>query len=169
MKFRILGILLIGLLLFSCNNGSDNEEVIYETIRDTASLSSEEDSALTIVHKPSLWVIDGTDAAAEKLKAPTDKNIESMSMQQITTEINQIYTEIPLNYIKTSHDTAFVNISSAMHLTNEIGSTGAYNYMAMVVYNLTENKEVKFVNFKFTEGDHAAPGVYSREDFKRLR
>jgi hypothetical protein len=45
------------------------------------------------------------------------------------------------------------------------GTHGASAYLAEVIYNLTEITGVDFVNFRFNEGEHAAPGTYSRTDF----
>jgi hypothetical protein len=54
-------------------------------------------------------------------------------------------------------------------LANEIGNTGAENYLASTTFTLTELKNIKYVNIAMKPGDHAEPGVYSRDDFKRLR
>jgi len=73
--------------------------------------------------------------------------------------------KIYLDFNKISHDTIYVKIKESTFLTENIGTTGAMLYLAGVVYNLTELKKVKYVNLDFEEGDHASPGVYSRDAF----
>jgi hypothetical protein len=52
-------------------------------------------------------------------------------------------------------------------LTQRIGSTGAEEFLAAATFTLTEYDNIQFVHFIFEEGDHAAPGLYSREHFLR--
>jgi hypothetical protein len=61
---------------------------------------------------------------------------------------------------------AHVEIISAEYLTQRMGTSGARNYLAAATYSLTEANGVRGVDFIFPEGDHAAPGVYTRESFK---
>ena len=77
--------------------------------------------------------------------------------------------EIHLDFIKISHDTIYVKIPNSQNLTSDIGDTGAENYLASTTYTLTEMKNVRYVNIAMKGGDHAEPGVYSRDDFKDLR
>jgi len=61
---------------------------------------------------------------------------------------------------------AHVEIINAEYLTQRMGTSGAQNYLAAATYSLTETPGVRGVDFIFREGDHAAPGVYTRESFK---
>ena len=61
---------------------------------------------------------------------------------------------------------AHVEIIDAEYLTQRMGTSGAQNYLAATTYSLTETPGVRGVDFIFQEGDHAAPGVYTRESFK---
>lgn len=60
--------------------------------------------------------------------------------------------------MKVEHGAAFVQIINAEYLTQRMGSSGAQDYLASVTYTLTENKQIKKVNFFFEEGDQAVPG-----------
>jgi hypothetical protein len=82
-------------------------------------------------------------------------------------KLNIEYPEIQLGYKKISGDTIFVAIHKSRYLTQSIGSSGAKGYLAEVTYNLTEIKNINFVDINFAEGDHAAPGTFSRTDFVR--
>jgi len=46
-----------------------------------------------------------------------------------------------------------------------MGSTGAEEFLAAATFTLTEYDNIKAVNFIFEGGDHAEPGIYSRETF----
>jgi len=61
---------------------------------------------------------------------------------------------------------AHVEIINAEYLTQRMGTSGAQNYLAAATYSLTETPGVRGVDFIFPVGDHAAPGVYTRESFK---
>jgi hypothetical protein len=65
--------------------------------------------------------------------------------------------------------TAFLEVINAEYLTQRMGSSGAQAYLASVTFTLTENPQIKKVNFIFEEGDHAMPGTYTREDFKNYK
>jgi len=58
-----------------------------------------------------------------------------------------------------------VEVINDEYLTQRMGSTGAEEFIAVATFTLTEYDNVKFVNFIFEGGDHAAPGLYSREHF----
>lgn len=171
MKMKIFGVIALVIIGFGCHsNENKNEDVIYQSERDTAASVTPEDSSFTIINRPSLWTVEmETHPESEKLKKPSNEEIHSFSPSQLIDTLNNAFTDIQLHLIKQSHDTLYVSIPQSKKLTQELGNTGAENYMASIVYNLTELKNVKFVNFQFTAGDHAEPGVYSREDFKRLR
>ena len=170
MKTRLWVLSCICMLAVSCNSGKDDkEEVIYETVRDTASVKNA-DSALTVTNNPSLWRVENQGTSQnEKLKQPADSAIRTYTSAQIISTLNEDYPDVQLELKNISHDTMYVAIPNSKRLTQEMGNTGAYNYFATAVYNLTELKNVKFINFNFTPGDHAEPGVFTRNDFKRLR
>jgi hypothetical protein len=171
MKNKLFSIVFFALILCSCNSNSDKQEnVVYKTERDTASINSSGDSVLTVINHPSLWTVEmQSNAGTERLKKPSIEIIKSFNPSQLIDTLNDNYKDIQLHLLKLSHDTIYVAIPDSKKLTQELGDTGAENYMATVVFNLTELKNIKFVNFYFKAGDHAEPGVFSREDFKRLR
>jgi hypothetical protein len=58
-----------------------------------------------------------------------------------------------------------LKVINAEYLTQRMGSTGAEEFLAVATFTLTEYDNIKFVNFIFEEGDHAVPGLYSRQYF----
>lgn len=169
MKNNLVILLIASLLFISCGS-NNNEEVIYETKTDTATTTLAEDSLVTIINRPSLWTIEIPESQGEeKLKEPQDQKIKSLSAVQLVSVLNDNFPDVQIQYNKVSQDTIYVSIPESNTLTQQLGSTGAYNYMATAVYNLTELQNVKYVHFEFSEGDHAMPGTFSRENFKKLR
>ncbi len=171
MKIKLISIAFISLLITGCNSDDNsNEEVVHETIHDTAFSIVSEDSARSIINRPSLWTVEiQGNEQVEKLKKPADTKLGALSVSQLISALNENFSGVQIHFSKISHDTIYVAIPDSKKLTQEMGNTGAYNYMAASVYNLTELKNVKYVNFDFKEGDHAGPGVFSRDDFKKLR
>ena len=58
-----------------------------------------------------------------------------------------------------------VEVVNDEFLTQRMGTTGAEAFLAVATFTLTEHEGIGGVNFIFTEGDHAAPGLYTRETF----
>jgi len=66
---------------------------------------------------------------------------------------------------KIEQQTANVEIENDQYLTQTMGSFGAQDFLAAITYTLTENPGIRSINFIFNAGDHAMPGLYSRESF----
>jgi len=169
-KMKLASVILIVCLIFGCNSSDNNkEETVNETVTDTVSASSSSDTAKTIVNHTMIWSVQPQGAENEKLEAPQNIKLDTLSSTQLVQLINNNFPDIHLDLVKISHDTIYVNIPDSKKLTNGIGDTGAENYLASATFTLTELKNIKFVNIAMKPGDHAEPGVYTRDDFKRLR
>lgn len=168
MKFSLL-ILYSGILfLAGCNTNdkSSNENAkveVMDTVYDYAD-DSPGDSTLFVKNQSLLWHAE--DSNGLKLQKPISQGIDTMSVTSIIGLINNNFDSIHLDYIRTSHDTIYIHIPNSDRLTERIGSTGAQTFMAATTYSLTEVKGIRYVNFDFVEGDHAAPGVYDRSYFR---
>ena len=167
MKMKYLAILCLSFIFFSCNSGK-NTEPPEEVHHDSASAPGNGDSALTIVNRPMIWTVDEESTGTEKLKKPENARLDTFSTVHLVELLNNNYPEVQMDLVKMSHDTLYVKIPDSQKLTQQMGSTGAENYMASATYTLTENKNVKYINFDLKEGDHAGPGVFNREDFKKM-
>ncbi|HEY5465360.1 MAG TPA: hypothetical protein VIJ95_19050 [Hanamia sp.] len=169
MKFSL--IVAAAFLILSCNSENDkNSEIKNKVNADTAaSASNSIDSTKTITNRTIIWTVTNEDSGKEKLSRPEDVKLDTFSSSHLIQVINENFPDIHLDLIKISHDTIFVKIPDSKKLTQGLGDSGAENYLASATYTLTELKNIKFVNFAMEAGDHAEPGVYSREDFKRLR
>ena len=158
---------------FICACNSNQNETVKkpaeEEITDTISSENSADSMRTIVNRSMIWTVQPNESDNQKLIAPDSTQIKTYSSEQLVNLLNQNYPDIHLDFIKTSHDTIYVKIPDSKRLASELGDTGAQNYLASATYTLTESNGIQYVNISMKAGDHAEPGVYSRNDFKRLR
>lgn len=170
MKNRFKLLMLICIVFAACNSTADkNEELIDETVLDSFATGTTSDSAHTISNRPLIWSVATEDSGTEKLIKPENVNLDTYSSAQLVDMLNKNFPDVHLDFEKISHDTMYVKIPDSRKLTQEMGSTGAENYLASATYTLTELKDIKYINFDLKEGDHAGPGVFSRENFKSLR
>lgn len=95
-------------------------------------------------------------------------NTSGITYQQVIDAANKKYPDIRLEWIKQQGQTAYLKITDATYLTQSMGSAGAEAYLSEVTYSLTEVEGIDSVNLNFDEGDHAAPGIYTRDQFKSL-
>ncbi|HUZ60975.1 MAG TPA: hypothetical protein VMU83_19535 [Hanamia sp.] len=169
MKIKIILILFMSYAAISCNSNNDKKADVKKVISDTVSISNNiTDSVKTAINNKMIWTVKN-DSGNEKLIPPTNIKIDTFSSTHLIQLINENFPDILLQFIRVSHDTIYVKIPDSRKLTQGIGDTGAENYLASATYTLTASQNIKFVNIIMEPGDHAEPGVYSREDFKRLR
>jgi hypothetical protein len=171
LKLKTFCALISVCLFFSCNSNQDEKVKTppENEVTDTVASENSVDSSRTIVNHSLIWTIERQGNEKEKLKAPDSTQAANYSSAQLIDLLNQNYPDVQLNLIKISHDTIYVKIPDSKKLTNELGDTGAEDYLASATYTLTETKNIHFVNINMKAGDHAEPGVYSRDDFKSLR
>lgn len=167
-------LLLFAIILFAagCSSATNetDEVTVEEEIVDTPGTSEVEGSPLTVTTKPSLWTVEYEDNTnTDKLKKPEDIQLSTLSAQDLIKVLNDNFDDVQLQFEKISNDTIFVKIPDSEKFTQQMGSTGSYNYMATTVFNLTELDHIKYVKIDFKEGDHGSPGTFTREDFKVLR
>lgn len=169
-RYSIITCLFI-LFIIGCTggDGSENEPVESDTLSEVDAAIDSSEMNQTITNVPSLWNVEEQPDHTDKLRQPADNKIAAFSPQELISALNESYPGIYLSFNKISHDTIYIAIPESNYLVDQVGNTGAYNYMATTVFNLTELNKIKYVNFNFKGGEHAAPGTYSRDDFKRLR
>ncbi|MBN8702178.1 MAG: hypothetical protein J0M08_03880 [Bacteroidetes bacterium] len=118
----------------------DTSEVLWDYTFDT----------ITSVYKPTKLRVFLTDTLSEK-------TIEKI--------VNKTWPKVQVKYLRTSHDTVFIKIPNSTVLTQQMGTTGADQFMVSTTYSFTELKGIKFVAYDFEFGDHANPGVYNRNSW----
>lgn len=92
----------------------------------------------------------------------------SKSPNSLIDILNMRSSKSKIKFVELAKDTLIIDILNDTFLTQQMGSLGAYCYMAETVYTLTENKLINFVKFEMNYGSHASPGLYSRGDYERM-
>lgn len=104
--------------------------------------------------KKLVFALNGTDKDPEAFRARADREPNAPPKVKL---------------LNVQDHTASVEVINAEYLTQRMGSSGAQAYLASVAFTLTENPQIKKVNFLFEAGDHAMPGIYSRNDFNNYK
>lgn len=155
-------LLLAGIVFFlSCNNNSNKNNGNADTLTADEEMELEPEEKL-------VWVTQYDTAKAEfHLVQQRRINADSLQPQDMVQTLNDAWKDVnvKLEFKKISHDTLYVAIPQSEQLTERMGSSGAMEYLASTTYNLTEIKNIRFVNYAFKAGDHLSPGTYSRDDF----
>ncbi len=145
--------------VFACNNNEDKRELPL-----TDANPVQPDSTLSITDAAYFWEAKDIDGKIEMQKVrpiPTD----SLNFNAVIELFNSNYPDIKLIPSGLSHDTLAIKVENSAYLTQRMGSTGAETYIKELTYNLTELKDIHFIDLRFTRGDHAKPGIYTRADF----
>lgn len=160
----ILGLTL--LLATSCNNHSKtNNEDLNKLSVDTNTIPDEENKD-TSVFTP-LWEYQYDTIIKDfRIVKLQELNNDTLTAESVVNIVNKSWPDVQVKYIKTSKDTVYISIPESTILTQQMGSAGAKQFMVSATYSFTELKGIKYVSFKFKVGDHANPGVYSRNSWK---
>lgn len=150
-----------GILLYSCQFSREEDNVEDESgFMDTLDTGMAENTQ----NGDMIWSYDPA--------ADTLKRVDTVQVHYAITDLVDImntkyHGRVRLETTAQYGDSVFVKIDSAVFLTQQMGSAGARAYLAEATYTLTESDSVAVVVFDFKEGDHAVPGIYTRETFVR--
>jgi hypothetical protein len=109
-----------------------------------------------------IWEVDA-DKKTKQLNPQLQP--EYFNVDTVIMGLNERFPQVQLERRKIGHDTLYAEIKNAEFLTERMGSFGAEHYIAMAVLNLTSANGINFVRIDFTEGSHASPDVWSRQNF----
>ncbi len=151
--------------LCSCRN--ESRESASDATRDNVAEDIAADIGAPLPSLPYVAVFDDT---SEQLKAEKNPDFDNASLDAdaLTQALIANYPEIKPTVDRISHDTLYLHITDAQYLTQQMGSSGAEMYLLEATYAYTELPVVEVVHFHFAEGDHAVPGNYTRDSFKKL-
>lgn len=139
--------------------------VVTSCFQDNKVDDSKTKDSIQPIGDTSIAILWNYDAVADSMKF-VGRTEEILSVDKLLDVLNEKYASlIKLDLERQDGDTIFVDIENAAHLTQSMGTTGAFGYLAEVTYTLTELPGVKYIHFNFEEGDHASPGLYQRKDF----
>lgn len=153
-------------LFFSCNGNSDTGSTVVDstTLADTSyKMFDKPDSAYEVVH-PGFYIWD-VDADKKTLKKNPELANKSINADSVINGLNLQYEGILLEKVNFRGDTINLRIKDSDYLTNQIGSSGAAQYIAQAVINLTSVPGIGHVHIDFEMGSHASPDTWSRKDF----
>lgn len=157
--FLSLAVISAWFLIPSCQSGG--EEVI-----------NSEDSVVIIAPANNILPYWSVDIVSKTMKRDSMANWNALNADSLISGLNVRNPEIRLEKTDMRGDTIFLRIKDAIFLTEEMGSSGARQYLSDVVLNLTAVSGIDHISFDFMEGDHASPGVYGKkfvEAFREIR
>ena len=155
------------LLITSFIIGSCGNETTKDTDQNTSTTSAAlNDLGKTLIVPYSVELNDSTQLF--EIKKNPDADMFNLEPVDMVDAINFKYPQIKLEWIKQEGNKAFIKIADASYLTSNSGTEGANAYLAEVTFSLTEFKGIEEVDIAFQEGDHARPGLYTRENFKNF-
>ena len=126
-------------------------------------------SALCQSNKNYFWRSDFDSNGHLKMVKIRPISTGSLNYKSIIKFLNGNNSPKDKNYLifkKIRHDTLHLKIKNTTSLTQEMGTAGAMLYLAEITYNLTELKNIRYINMDFEEGDNATPGTYTRNSFR---
>jgi len=106
------------------------------------------------------------------IRRDTLVDVNRLNVDSVIKGLNWRYDNFGLVKQKMSGDTIYLFIQNSKYLAEEIGTTGAEEYIADVVANITAVKGVNFIYLSFKGGAHASPGLYGRDmldDLKEIK
>ena len=152
----------------SCQtNTIKSDQVTTDSIKqtvlaDTTAVILPKDTLNNLRPIPFVWLVDFDKKT--KTKNPKFKQAY-LNVDTLINGLNQIHPNIILDKIKISGDTLFTEIKDSEYLGEQIGSYGAFAYIADVVINLTSVKNINFVKIDFEDGSHISPGTWSKKEY----
>lgn len=158
-----LALLFYVLMIVSCNNNQSGKEGVVQP--QPIATVAKPDSSHLIKDSHYFWSAELDQKGKLVMKKDSPISADSLTPGLIIMKLNNAFPENQLEFVKISSDSIFVKIRNSSFLTQQMGSSGAEGYLGAVTYNLSELKNINYINIKFKEGDHASPGTYSRIDF----
>lgn len=157
------------ILLFASCSGDSTEvktdDIDSSKIADTTFRAlAVPDSSYEIVNAMGYYVWE-VNAEKKTLKKNTAISETQVNIDSVISGLNRQYEDIKLEKVSIAGETLNLKIDHSEPLTEQMGSSGAAQYLAQAVINLTSVPGVKYVHIDFKMGSHASPGTWSRKDF----
>ena len=149
-------------LLASCQNeqSAKQQSAEVEPVESTATADAEK-----TLDVPWVAVFNDSTQLLEIKKNPV-AHPGNLNEQDIIDALNLKYPKIKIEAVSQEGNKAIVKIENSTYLTQEMGSAGAQAFLAEATYSLTEIKGIEAVDFRFKPGDHAMPGILTRNSFE---
>jgi hypothetical protein len=169
--YKSVFLLCIGffILTASCKNNKNNSgpaAVVADTFPKNGKSLPSETQQTPVINSSPLWNMEISDAGKNYMKKLRVPDSTELTAANLIALLNTKTENVQILLKKISTDSIFISIPNSEYLSQRMGSSGAEALMAETVFTLTELKGIRFVDFDFTEGDHAVPGTYQRKDFR---
>ncbi len=167
---KLTKLLPVILFLTACNSNrtdagnADADSMTTETVDTTYTALAKPDSSYEVVNTKGYYVWE-VDEDKKTLKKNPAVSTSSVNADSVISGLNQQYENIQLEKIDIKNETIDLKIINSDYLTEQMGSSGAAQYLAQTVINLTSVPGIKYVHIDFKMGSHASPGTWSRKDF----
>ena len=161
-----IGLFALLVVASACQN--ESKDTASDENTDSMAVESAEGEGRALLLLPYVAVFDDVSEQLEAEENP-DFDRSLLSLDTLTQALLASYPEINLEIDRVSNDTLYVQISDAQYLTQQMGSSGSQMYLLEATYAYTELPNINAVHFGFEEGDHAIPGVYTRQNFKAAK
>lgn len=160
-------IIYFGILILTL--GCNNETKEYSNNSKSENISSDDtikESKNSIVYNPSyaLWAYEFDESTSDfKIIKLRNANNDTLTPLGIENIINMTWPKVQIKFEEIKNDTIRISIPDSEVLTQQMGTSGADQFMISTTYSFTELKGINYVKFEFEIGDHASPGFYSRD------
>lgn len=167
MRRRLTAFVVLIFLFSSCFNKQDEQADTSDTTTSSQLTDSAEFENISVSKSAAIWSVDYDTATNEfHLRKNKQVSADSLDINGLIQSVNQAWQPLTITLLGVSNDTINIKLNDANAMSSDMGSAGSEQFIAAVTYTLTEMKNIHYVNFVFpSAGDHAEPGVYSREDF----
>lgn len=161
---KIITHILILLFITSCSNGNKNKNGL------TSNSEINSDTSIAKEIFTNYWYSD-FDTIENRDCIIRGKYLDSIpnNVDYLIKILNTRLAKCKIDFIRISNDTIFIKILDEYYLTQQMGTTGAWTWLAETTFTLTENSDFKTINMDFEFGDHATPGNYNRQTFNDLK
>ena len=166
MHKKYVYILTLLTLIAACQSDKPVEQQSQSAVKTETRPSAIKNADKTL-DVPWIAVYNDSTQLLEMKKNPVG-NVANLNQQDIIDALNLKYPEIKLEAVSIANKKLVLNIADATHLTRELGSAGARSYLAEATYSLTEIKGINAIDFRFAQGDHASPGIFTRKSFENF-
>lgn len=160
--------LILAFLSTSCNNDAGKKELDDgdSTAIDSTFLIPDSTAVVAPSTELYVWSIDFENRTRKKNPRLKETYYNA---DTIIKGLNILHPEVLLESQGQHNDTLFTQIKNSSYLTEQMGSSGASDYIANAVINLTSVKGIRYVKIDFEAGSHASPDTWSGEMFSKYK
>ncbi|WP_160114226.1 hypothetical protein [Aquimarina sp. AU119] len=152
-------------LILSCKNTSEKKDSINTPDKILMEEKNQENTNI-YNSEQALWEYQFDKEISDfKIKKVREFNSDTLTSKKIEKIINHNWPKVQIKYTRKNKDTVFIDIPDSNVLTQQMGTTGAEQFLISTTFSFTELEGINYVSYNFEIGDHASPGVYGRNNW----